>query len=163
MAKQRSGRRTDYEWTSFGTSALALAANGTAAVAFHTFLQTNTVYRIRGELLCWLDAGQAAGDVMRVGVGIQVGMEDIDTTVLTSPLADTDVPWMWSYFGHLAAESQTAGADLAGLSFARIPIDTKAMRRVKNQQVLQVVFETVTVGGAEVCNFAVAGRVLTGN
>ncbi len=163
MPRQRSGRSTDYEWDTFGTSSLALAANATNAVTLISANQPLTVYRIRGELLVWLDAGMAAGDVMRVGSGILKVVEDLGTTVVSSPLADAFVPWMWSYLGHIAAESQTAGADLQGIGFARIPIDSKAMRKMKTGEELQWVVESSTVGGAEVVNFAIAGRILLGS
>ncbi len=158
MARGR-GRKTDYEWLTWTFTSLALSA-GTAAATLSTAIGSQTIYRLRGSVLVWLDGTPVAGDAVRVGLGVHVATEDIGTSVLASPLTDTGTPWLWSWFGALAAEVDQN--EFGGLAVARVDIDSKAMRRIKSAQAVQFVVEVATVGTAQAINVVAQGRCLFG-
>ncbi len=106
-----------------------------------------TLVRTRGELLLYLTVGDTidAGFV-RVAAGIAVASEnafDIGVTAVMSPVTDIGWDgWSWYWTGSLrmAAASQFGEVPSA----VRIPIDSKAMRKLKNTDVCYGVVETAS-------------------
>ncbi len=168
MARARGrsrGRPTDYEWDLAVFQHLAQAAGSAGTNLLIADGAHQTIHRLRGEVLVWLDGTPAAGDTVRIGMGIHVVPEDSGAVVTVDPLTDVSASdWMWYTVLHLGSEDTTPGGDDI-IKAARIVIDSKAMRRIKSQQELQFVVEnaTVTGGTAQSVNVAGAVRVLSGS
>ena len=86
------------------------------------------------------------------------------TTVTSSPLTDGDAPYFWYETGMVAYEeyvSDVINAD--GLTFFRGTIDSKAMRVLRPDQEVQVVFESQALEGSIILNADVNCRFLIGD
>ncbi len=163
MARRRSGKKIDFvHWTGFATSSLALAAGTAAATALPAQHEPETLLRIRGSQLTYVDGTQAPGGFVRVGVGMILVPEGTGTTVLWSPVTDADAPWIWvDHFSLGYEEYVNDTIDAVGAPVYRSVIDNKAMRIIRNQEV-QCVIEQVTVATAMAINNVVSGRILSG-
>ena len=164
MARDRGrGRKIDNtHWIAALSSFGAIAAGTSALTAFAAQHLPETLLRLRGELLAGFDGVPDVGDEIVVGAGLILVPEGTGSTVLWSPLADSDAPWIWIELMQFIFEETTANTDpiQAGLSVRRV-IDNKSMRRIRNQEV-QVVVENITVGTAQAMNVAVNVRGLFG-
>jgi len=162
VARRASGRRTDYDWTFSAGAALAQTTLSPAGVALFTAGNSQTIVRTRGELLVWLDAAPAAGDLVRWAAGMHIVPPDFGSATTASPIADPNYSnWFWFATGSLASED-TAVADTLGIKATRVIIDNKAMRRLKADEQIQIVFEQETIGTAQAVNFSANLRILTG-
>jgi len=164
MARRREGRKIDnLRWNRAHGSALALSA-GTAAVALISVTTLpETIMRIRGNVLTYLDATQAPGGLVLVSMGIIKVPEGTATTVVYDPQADSDAPWLWYSNFHLGYEEYVTDViDAPGASSMRVIIDNKAMRRTRPDEEYQFVVTNTTVGGAAAINVAYATRILIG-
>jgi len=99
--------------------------------------------------------------------GINCGLiyvpEGTGATVLWSPTTDGDAPWVWAHESLIGYEEMVVNAvDIPGITFERVVIDNKAMRRVRNQE-LQFVAENATIGGALPVNIRGSARFLSGS
>ncbi len=167
MAHRRgSGRKIDStHWTGFS----AVTASGglsAGAVGFNIHAAAHlpeTLLRTRGNLLAWVEGAVAPNLMASVSVGMILVPEGTGTTVLWSPGTDPDAPWFW-YSSFLLGyeELVTDVVQAQEVSSYRETIDSKAMRRVRNQEV-QLVVENITLFGATIVGVGVAGRSLTGN
>ncbi len=163
MPRRRSGKKIDFvHWTPI-TGTIAAQAAGTAAVnmlpANH---EPETLMRIRGNLLCYLDATQAPGGLAQISVGLIAVPEGTGTTVLWSPTTDGDAPFIWAETFFVGYEEYVTDViDAVGLPLFRKVIDNKAMRILRNQE-LQLVLENTTILAAASVNLSVAARVLSG-
>ena len=160
---RRHGKKIDFtHWTRFAGVSLAQGA-GTVGVGLSSAQhEPETLLRMRGEFTCYGDGALVSGAACEMGVGLILVPEGTGTTVLWSPIADADAPWIWAGYYALAYEEfVTDVIDCPGMTSVRDVIDNKAMRIVRNQE-LQVVFENVTVGGAMTVNSDIHGRVLAG-
>ncbi len=163
MARRRSGKKIDFvHWTRTAGSTLALGAGTSAINANAAQHEPETLLRFRGNLLAYLDAVNAPGALVTIGVGLILVPEGTGTTVLWSPLTDSDAPWIWyEGFSLGLEEGVTDIYEYAGVSVFRAIIDNKAMRITRNQET-QLVFENITVGAAASVNIRVEGRTLAG-
>ncbi len=163
MARRRSGKKIDFvHWI----NASGLVAGQAAGTNGFTLLAaqhlSETLLRIRGNLVCWADASLAPGVNVHVGVGMILVPEGTGTTVLWSPIADGDAPWIWYDTFLVGYEEPVIDAiQVVTLSGYRSIIDNKAMRIVRNQEV-QFVLEQATVQGAMPVNAFIAARFLAG-
>ncbi len=148
-------------WSGFNNTAAALAAGSvgfTLAAAQH---DRETIMRTRGSLLGYLDGTQSPGTLLVVAVGFALVPEGTSTTVLWSPFTDPDAPWFYYESFFLGYEEYVTDViDAPGVSSFRQVIDSKAMRRVRNQEV-QMVVENATVLAAGTVNVGVNGRFLS--
>ena len=150
-------------WTGFNAAALALTSGGTAGVLMSAAQHLpETILRTRGQFFVGLDAVGAPGRIMRYGIGFAQVPEGTGSTVLWSPLADTDAPWFWYQTGIVSYEESVTDVIQIGGGFDRGVIDSKAMRIVRNRE-LQCVFETSVLDGSSATNLFVAGRFLSGS
>ena len=143
MMARRQGRRTDYSWANCGD--LVADVDPGAAAVFVCGLQVveaATVTRIRGRIGAVLDAGGLQEHVMLLAGITIVGSDAFAAGIapeLFSAAGPDEASWVWQ--GSLFL---TSGAEPAvvpdGLS-ASLEIDTKAMRRVKNLEVVALVVE----------------------
>ena len=144
MARQRSGRRTDYEWGSFGDLNLAntLVLAGTFGVTVLDFTRAGTIMRIRGKVTVDLDAGgvDERGIIL---CGLMVGNTDLVQATAVAPelLASVDEGrWLWQ--GQLYVSSGAEAAIVLDRLSDSIEVDTKAMARIKAGQSLAFVYES---------------------
>ncbi len=164
MARRRSGRKIDFtRWTANCQSFAALSAGATAATYFSAGSRTETILRIRGNLLAYVDGVQAPGTQADIGVGIVKVPADQGTTVVLSPIADDTAPWL--YYERFALGYEEAVVDavgMPGLSVFRATIDIKAMRIMRPEEQLHIVVENVTILSALAVNVTVCSRALLG-
>ena len=127
-------------------------------------LDALTIVRIRGELTAWLEVVGTIGDgFARVGAGIgivTVDAFDIGPTAMPGPVTDPDWSgWMWvEYVGAMVGASVTE--EFKGLAQHRFVIDTKAMRKIRPNEVVFGMFETISEVGAATLSFASNTRML---
>ncbi len=159
--RRRSGRKIDFtHWTGGRILAAALAAGTNGQTFMAAQHLPETLLRFRGNLLAYADGAQAPGGLAAVAVGLIKVPEGTGTTVLWSPVTDTDAPWIWyEQFGIGYEEYVTDAISAPGVSVFRSTIDSKAMRIQQNEE-LQVVVENFTLLSAISVNVLVSGRTL---
>ncbi len=166
MARRRSGRKIDslrWEFFSTGSSALALGAGNVGFNTHTAATQANTWMRLRGSVTAWMDGAATPAAAILVSIGMAVVPEGADTTPAWSPFSDGNAPWLYHTTFVLGYEEHvTDVVDSPVLSGYREVIDSKAMRRIRADQEVQIVIENTTIGGADSINVVVAGRALIG-
>ncbi len=138
---------------------------GTAGQVMVTAADTkDTIMRIRGEVVGWLDGAQAAGVAgVEIGIGCLVMPEGQSTTVVSSPIADVSAPWLFYERFTLAYDEMVIDViDVPQVTSFRKTIDVKAMRILRPDRELQLVFEQATVIGAASVNCIFNFRMLLG-
>jgi len=161
MARDRSGRRTDYTWSgSVGILNDLAETNLMAAVA--AFTASFTLYRVRGSWTAILDP-PADGAVKVVAAGLIVVTTDAfsaGVSAVPSPIDDLDASWLWHDFQVLSSE----GADpTEALVAYRGRVDGKAMRKVKSNETLVFVTDGENLGGTQTADVTMAIRILLGS
>jgi len=163
--QQRSGRPNDYDWELARGSDLACAAG--AIVQFEIFLSTTaeTLMRVRGDVAVWLDpGGSTPGDVLVSAWGLIRGPSG-SSDVGVSPITEGGANFLAYGIVTLATESGVGAAAInelgPGLSSHRFLVDSKAMRKFRENESMYLIFETVSVNGAPVSNLSFALRALT--
>ena len=159
--RARSGRPTDYDWEGALIAQTSLVA--AAIVEFELFQSdtAETLMRVRGEVTAHLDqGGSTAGDACTVGFGLI--RAPTGATVAVSPLSQPGANWLWHSFMNLANEFVVASGNNEELMQARIQIDNKAMRKLREDESIFLVIENVDNVGAPVVLVNGAFRVLTG-
>jgi len=163
MARDFARRSTpvNRHWTGFSTNAQAFGAGVFAATVSAAQHDRETLMRTRGTLLCYPDDVQAQGTLAEVSVGMVLVPEGTGATVLWSPLTDADAPWFW-YTTFFVGNEETVTDVVPAFSVSgyREVIDSKAMRRSRNQEI-QCVWENTTRAVAVSVNCFLAGRFLT--
>jgi len=164
MPRRRSGKKIDFvHWTGFsaGTTA-ALSAGTLGATVFAAQHDPETLMRIRGEYVTFMDAAGASGRSVLVSAGMILVPEGTGTTVLWSPFTDADAPWIWYDSALISYEEMVVDVvDIPSQSGVRRVIDSKSMRIIRNQEV-QMVIENTTIGSAASVRARAGGRVLFG-
>ncbi len=134
---------------------------GTAALTFITAGQeTDTLMRLRGELLCFLDGTSAPGKLVQIAIGAIVMPEGQGTTVVSSPSTDDTAPWLfYEQFTLGYEEAVTDVISYPGIGIYRKTIDVKAMRILRPDREVQLVVENTTLLSAAAVNlvFGVSG------
>ena len=149
-------------WTGVGQGAFSLAAGTVGATIFGAVHMVETLMRFRGNLVAWVDGTEAPAVSAQIGVGLILVPEGTGTTVTWSPLSDPDASWMYYSSFILGYEEQVTDViSVQGLSIYREKIDSKAMRVVRPDTELQVVFENVTFEAALSVNLHLTGRILS--
>ncbi len=163
---RRSGRKTDYEWSAVcgKLNALDLAIN-TVGLGTQGFVGNVplTLMRVHGLVCANLDAG-AVDERAMISFGIIKVSDDalaVGITAVPTPTADADAPWI--VHGHLWVTTLSEAAIAPDGMFHRVVIDSKAMRKMKPNESLAVVFEvcdTTDQGGTVDLSYGL--RVLVG-
>ena len=123
-----------------------------------------TIMRIRGELVAWIDGVQAPGVAIDVALGCVLVPEGTGTGGSMSPITDDTAPWFLYERFTLGYEEPVADVvDVPGLTLIRIPIDVKAMRIVRPDVEAQVSIENVSLTSAAAVNLSLNVRVLLGS
>ena len=154
MADRMRTPRRRKEWSAIPEAELALTADGTFIGGGAAFVGGgNTILRVRGELLFSLTPGGtfAAGDNAKVAVGLGIFSTDAFTlgaTAMPDPGAEVGYPWLWwGSFGFRAYSNSAESTNSANVG-ARIPVDTKSMRKISVNQTLGWVFQYEDISGA---------------
>ncbi len=163
MARRRGGKKIDFvHWTGL-TGLIAAQGAGfiglTIGAAQHL---SETLLRLRGEFLCYLDGTQTPGARVLIQAGIILVPEGTGTTVLWDPFSDADAPWIW-YEGFTLGYEEGV-TDVIGVQVAmakRITVDNKAMRIIRNQE-MQLVVANSTLGTASSVDSSLVLRGLFG-
>ena len=162
-------RKTSWAIGPFGSTVHTTNASKVFPTGSQALLEGLTIVRIRGELVGALSGAAAALDgFSRVGVGICITNENaagIGITATPTPLTDIAWDgWIWHSIFSLFSPGIIAGgaADDAplGSAFIRLEIDSKAMRKFKNTDVLTGVVETGDEVGAANMTLKLNTRVL---
>ncbi len=157
----RRSNPVNRHWTPFSVHSAAQGAGAVALTAIAAQHDRETIMRTRGELLVNLDATQAPGGRAQISAGLILVPEGTGTTVLWSPFTDGDAPWFWYWTGMIGYEEMVTDViDVPGITSARVVMDSKAMRRIRNQEV-QWVVENSTIASAISVNIDAVGRFLT--
>ena len=150
-------------WT-YGSFVFAAQAAGTAAVSVLSAQHLpETLLRIRGEWALSMVGVQAPQRGLALSIGLILVPEGTGTTVLWSPITDGDAPWMWWDTMHLLYNETVVDVigSQATLSGRRV-IDSKAMRKDRNQELQCVIENASIIGGASV-DVVGSVRVLAGS
>jgi len=114
-----------------------------------------TIVRVRGYVSLTLEAISSLGDGFSgaFGMGIvSANAQGVGGTAIPAPVDDADWPgWLWHRFFDIRSVSATLsdGAN-AVAAVQRIEIDSKAMRKLGNEEVLQMTIQVVEQGTATI-------------
>ena len=150
----------DYDWELASGSDLNRASD--SIVQFEAFVSdtAETLVRFRGDVLISLDASVATvSDAILVAWGV-IRSASGSSDVGVSPLTEGGANWLVYGVATLIDEDiLNLGVD--GSSLVRWTVDSKAMRKLRENESLYVVFESVGIVGAPLANYAFALRGLT--
>ena len=148
----RSRRQTAW---AIGPNAVDLALGASGKLLWTTGIQLvseakTTIVRIRGDAMLQLGSATAAFDGVdgAIGLGI-VSLDAFNAGVASIPGAQSDPEWpgwIWHSFFHVHQRSGTEGGGLEQGVMQRIPIDSKAMRKFGENEVLFGSLDQTTQG-----------------
>ncbi len=147
MARRTGQRPHSRNWTGqvFASSALSVT-QAIFGVPITVGTSDVTLLRSRGEIIIFATPDAASDDDV-VGLGIIVVQEAAATvggTSVPGPVNDIDADWLWHRFVGLDGGAVSAADSASILTNRIIEIDSKAMRRVKRDQVIVLVAELST-------------------
>ncbi len=143
MARQVRSRPMLKTWTGVTMGETSILSTTQAALGGIgiTVSSRSTLLRIRGNILVKATP-DAIGDDAVAGLGIAIVSTDalvVGGTSLPGPLGDPDWPgWIWHQYVPLMAGSASLGGDDIG-SFVRVPVDSKAMRKMGPNESIAVI------------------------
>ncbi len=141
---RRSVRRTDYTWFGAADAVTTIdLGTGTAAVLGNTVVvnSAGTLVRLRGQVYVQLDTS-AVDERAMIAVGIIKATDEAVAAGVASlphPHSDGDAEWIWHRY--LSISSLAEPAVVTDALFDRAIIDSKAMRRFKQNEVVVLVAE----------------------
>ena len=166
----RSSSRRKTEWTDGPESSIIQSVTAGGSSGINTGIEAfdvATIVRIRGELMVWLEAVGTVGDgftEFAAGIGIvSTDAFDAGAVSIPSPILDKDWGgWMWytsrsAIVGLSVTESDVVQSPLGAI---RIPIDTKAMRKIEPNNVVVGVIGTRAEVGVATLSFQMSSRML---
>jgi len=165
LRRGNRGRSMESVRWSGGTFFFNAISAGNSALVFLTASNDppETILRIRGELVAWIDGLEAPAVSIDVAVGVILVPEGSATTVQWSPGSEANAPWlMYERFSLGYEEYVTDVIDAPGLTVFRKTIDVKAQRIVRPDVEAQLAIENNTLSGAAAVNVAFTSRVLLG-
>ena len=167
---QRTGvsKRRQTDWSVGPSGALELTATG-AGLFSNTAVADRageTIVRTRGELLVYMSSVTGALDGAIFAAGLCIVSENaagIGVTAVPHPLTDISWDgWFWYYTGQIEAAGDVTEAQFQGQLGAmavRLEIDSKAMRKVKETDVIIGVVEIIESGTVAI-QFRLNTRIL---
>ena len=149
-------RFTRWTGVSSGGSFLAQGAGSVALTIVGSITATETLIRVRGELVGWLDGASAPSKAVLLSVGWIVMPEGQGATVVSEPFGDANAPWLLYERGLLGYEEMVVDTvSVQGLPFFRKTIDSKAMRILRPDREVQMVVTNTTIDAAGSTNLVV--------
>lgn len=165
VVRGRSGGVHNKEWTSvcINSTAIDLAIGSVAAFVMLVADEAETLLRTRGSISMVLDAPGIDEDVT-IAVGLaMVSAKSAAAGVTAIPLPNTEGSFPWLWHGWLFG-STFAGNNGGFLLGTHLEVDSKAMRKVKEDEVMILKFEmceSQDAGG--VVNLLAGFRILSGD
>ena len=138
MANRARGRRSDYEWEAvqFDSQTLDLAVGTKVQLVTVTAAGPVTLVRTRGEVFAELDtSGVNERAIICVG-GIVVGEVAAAAGIASLPGPFTQGSDDWFWHGYLTVSSGQESGVAQNSLFDRLVVDSKAMRKLKSDEVL---------------------------
>ncbi len=164
MARSRVRKIDNLRWGLIDENVLALAAGSAAKNIASALTVPETIMRFRGNVAAWLGGSGAPGRAVQVTAGMWIVPEGTGTTVLGDPFNDGNADWFWHLSVPLAYDEMvTDVVDVPGMTSYREVIDSKAMRRVRPDEEIQLVVTNITISSASAIDFALSGRILFGS
>jgi len=147
------GSRVDLDTLVSGTPQFAIMQTEAELEEF----PTPTVVRTRGQLGVKADSGAAASPhLSSVGLGIYLAdAAAVTAGALQLPISDIGSDWLWWWNAVITENTATAAENVSNggwMLFERVVVDSKAMRKVKNNQVLVLVAQLVEEQGTGAAN-----------
>jgi len=147
------GLRRKTAWSGGPVGALSITGNSTNLIAIGSQAIDDglTIVRIRGEILFGLTVTGVLLDGFRqVAAGLCIVNENafnVGITAIPGPISDIGWDgWLWYWTGALFAANTTPSGNL-GTEVARMVIDSKAIRKQKESDVLVAVVDTASIDG----------------
>ncbi len=165
MANRRSGRGKVIDkvrWT--GDTIFSSPAQAASIVGIELFqapeTEAFTIMRTRGIIALWLDGAQATSIGVHTSFGLHVVPKGTDSSVTSSPIGEAEADWFAFGHGILAYEEMVVDAvQASGMSGHRFEVDSKAMRKMKPGQEIQLVLQVATVSGLTTSSVNWAGQL----
>ena len=166
-ARGRSWRRTGWEPGPGDGTLQSISSNTTTILGSGIELLTDgsTVGRIRGSIIAIVTAGTAATSGFHLTYGIGIVTADafgVGQSAMPSPSADADWEgWLWWHTTWVGLVTATIadGANAVG-AVVRIPIDTKAMRKIDSNETIFLNVQSADEIGTAVVSTAGDTRML---
>ncbi len=146
----RPGKKIDFKsWTAIPSVQEVIITDSTVSGAGLAFSEPATILRCRGEILVHLEATLGIGDSVKFGFGLGVISSDAFTlgaTAMPDPSGDADYPWV--YWTEITLGSESVAVEQAsGIQNLRIPVDSKAMRKMKPAETFCWIIQRTDLGG----------------
>ena len=146
---------------------MTVAAAGSSLWSVGALATVNglTIARIRGEFVHNITLATSVGDGFEsFAVGIRIVSAEafsVGITAIPSPLVDSDDDgWMWIFMGGHLTSRETTEVNRGPIGAQRIPIDTKAMRKLKEGHLVVGLVEYGTESGTSSVRFSAETRML---
>jgi len=157
----RTAARRRFAWAGGSHSGAAIATGAFSAAVLNLAIDPQTVIRIRGGLIVSLNAtGIAINDTCRVGWGIMVVPSGtVAAGVAATPLSTASADWL--AYGTFPLRTETGViTDVLSSQVHRVDMESKGMRKMREEQELIFVLENEDVIGAPPVDFAMSVRIL---
>ncbi len=163
-ARRSSGRPNDYDWELSRMTSLATPVGTISQTEMFLSDTAETLVRVRGEVVVWLDAtGSTIGDMMQFAWGLlraPSGSSDVGVSPLTEGGAN------WLAYGLASIGTEVALGNLAaapglGAAMRIFHVDSKSMRKLREDESVYFILETADITGAPTVNVGAMFRVLT--
>ncbi len=146
--RRSSGRPNDYDWELMRGTDLDRAAG--SIVQFEALLSdtAETLMRVRGDVFLALGAvGQTVLDTV-VGAWGLIRSASGSSDVGVSPITEGGAPWLAYGVVTLLNLEGSANLGFEGLTMKRWDVDSKSMRKLRENESIYVVVETADIVGA---------------
>ena len=117
--------------------------------------------RLRGDVTIGFDPNSIAADAMEFAWGVirsASGLADVGV----DPITEGGANWLAYGIATISTQVGGANAERGGLSFKRWDVDSKAMRKLRENESLYFISTTVDIVGAPVTDQFFSLRALTG-
>ena len=167
FARGNSTRKTSWSPGPSGSIQLTSVSVGLFPVAVTADINDATILRTRGDLNLGLSIATTALDGFgEVAVGICVVSDNaagIGVTAVPDPLTDIDWEgWLMYWTGSVFSVVATAAlSNCAGVANVRVPIDSKAMRKIQEKDTVVGVIAVGTEVGAVSLTAKLNTRILS--
>ena len=152
MANFPRRSRVAYEWGEIAVPVTMLTTTQALLGVFSFAGARTTIRRCRGNLLV-TGIVDAALDSEIVGLGL-IKVHDAAANAggvsLPGPINDGNADWIWHQHVPLFSNAVTGASDVALGMFMRVPLDSKAMRTMNEDNVLALMGELTTGAMASV-------------
>jgi len=163
MARRFAKKIDELNW--HGVVGVGAFAAGTFAVnLISASLGSFTIMRSRGEFTGSIDGTETPNAKAQITMGVWIVPEGTGTTVLASPVSDPNADWFIYETVVLGYEEMVTDViGVQALMGFRNVIDSKAMRKMRSDTEVQVVFENNTLANGLSATVSFVGRILLGN